>query len=889
MIRAAFIPGTRLFISFRLGIVLLLLAGLAEVTLATPLLASAAPQGVSGDPTAPLFILQVAKLFASDSAVGDEFGWSTTLSGDTLVVGVPHDDDNGSASGSAYVFERNWGGPDNWGQVAKLTPSDGDAGDRFGWPVAMSGGTLVVGASGDSDNGAWSGSAYVFERDWGGANNWGEVTKLMPSDGATDDYFGLAIAIDGDTLVVGAYRDDDRGANSGSAYVFERDWGGTDNWGQVTKLTSSDGVANDRFGRAVAINKDTLAVGSFLNVGNGAHSGSAYVFGRNQGGADNWGQVTKLNPPDDVGAGLFGYTLAMSGDTLAVGAYSDGDGGVNSGAAYVFERNQGGTDNWGRVTKIVPSDGASNDQFGFAMDISRDTLIVGADSDDDNGPNSGSAFIFERDQGGADNWGLAAKLTPFDGASSDRFGGAVAISESTLVVGAYGDDDNGSNSGSAYAFHLSRPASLSIAKHVSTQAGLEQAIAAPGHAITYTLAFSCTGPALATGIVITDRLPIGMTDVASFYSGVLITATPGITFAWQVQDLAPGQSGIITITGQLSSTLPHGYVLTNTATITSTRVDTDTTDNSDAAVVVIDAMPPDVPTPLGPADGIVILNDTSLVLVWNVSPSPDVAGYLLNLDGAVQDVGNVTTYSTGPLSNGAHTWALAAYDELGNVSPYADDWEFTIDASANLGISKDVDKPTPGAGDAIVYTLAVINNSLTDATGIEVSDPLPAGVTYMTDDGNYDAVTGIWSVGGLNAGDSATLHITATVDEGTAGTAITNTATIIALDQNDPLADNDEAEAIITVTLLPTFALTVNTVGQGSASLNPAGGFYKAGTVVTLTATPAPDWKLVSWGDSLGAASVVAITMDSDKSITVTFEQAVFPLYLPVVVRTSRG
>jgi uncharacterized repeat protein (TIGR01451 family) len=407
---------------------------------------------------------QVAKLTAgADGIPYAYFGVAVSISGDTMVIGAVWDDDNGTHSGSAYVFERNQDGLDNWGNVTKLTASDGDANDHFGAVVSISGDTIVVGAPFDDVNGTTdAGSAYVFTRNQGGvADSWGQVKKLTAAaDGAAGDLFGYAVSISAETIVVGAFEDDDNGADSGSAYVFERNWGGTaDNWGQVKKLTAgADGAAGDYFGWAVSISGDTIVVGAYMDDDNGtADSGSAYVFTRNQGGvADSWGQVKKLTAAADGAAGdLLGYAVSISGDTIVVGAYRDDDNGTaDSGSAYVFERNHDGADNWGEVKKLTAgADGAAGDFFGYAVSISGDTIVVGAYGDDDNGTDSGSAYAFERNHDGtADNWGEVKKLTAADAAAGDWFGSAVSISGDTIAVGAPFDDDHGETSGSAYTY-----------------------------------------------------------------------------------------------------------------------------------------------------------------------------------------------------------------------------------------------------------------------------------------------------------------------------------------------------------------------------------------------------------------------------------------------------
>jgi hypothetical protein len=280
-----------------------------------------------------------------------------------------------------------------------------------------------------------------------------EVKKLLASDGAAWDDFGWSVAVAGDTIVVGADGDDDKGFESGSAYVFDRTQGGADNWGQATKLSASDSATWDSFGLSIAVAGDTIVVGAWADDDKGSGSGSAYVFGRNQGGAGNWGKVTKLTASDGAAGDLFGSSVAAAGDSIVVGALWDGDKGDASGSAYVFHRNQGGAGNWGQVAKLTASDGAADDHFGRSVAVAGDTIVVGAESHDDKGDESGSAYVFARNQGGAGNWGQVTKLTASDGAADDYFGWSVAVAGHTIVVGAHGDDDKGDESGSAYVFH----------------------------------------------------------------------------------------------------------------------------------------------------------------------------------------------------------------------------------------------------------------------------------------------------------------------------------------------------------------------------------------------------------------------------------------------------
>jgi hypothetical protein len=419
----------------------------------------------------PLITTEVAKLTASDGAANDWFGQSVAISGDTVVVGMANDEDLGADSGSAYIFERNHGGADNWGQVRKLTASNGAAYDHFGYTVAISCDLVVVGAPNAEGETARSGAAYLFARNQGGADNWGEVKKLAASDGASINRFGASVAISCDTVLVGDTHDVGAGSRSGSAYVFERNNGGADNWGEAWKLTALDATAGDRFGWSVALSDDTAVIGADGDDDAGSVSGSAYVFERSQGGA--WNEVQKLIASDAAAEDSFGQSVSISGDTAVIGADGNDDAGPSSGSAYVYERNQGGADNWGEVRKLTASDAAVMDYFGYSVAISGDAVVVGAFWEDEAAEDAGAAYVYERNRGGADNWGEVRKLIASDAAAGDSFGVWVAVSGGTVVVGAPYDDDAGYASGSAYIYVASDCDWVEQAKPVASDAAAE--------------------------------------------------------------------------------------------------------------------------------------------------------------------------------------------------------------------------------------------------------------------------------------------------------------------------------------------------------------------------------------------------------------------------------
>ena len=383
-------------------------------------------------------LAQQVRLRASDASPNDRFGASVAISGDTVVVGSYGDNVGaGSFQGSAYVFVHSG---TTWSQQQKLTASDGAPDDRFGYSVGISGDTVVVGSYGAN---AYQGSAYVFVRS---GTTWSQQQKLTASDGAADDYFGHSVCIDGDTVVVGAGEDDvGANANQGSAYVFVRS--GT-TWQQQQKLTAIDGATIDQFGISVSISGNTTVVGAF---GANVDRGSAYVFVRS---GTTWMHQQQLIASDGDASDAFGVSVAISGDTVVVGANQDDVGAnLHQGSAYVFVRS-GAT--WWQQQKLTAIDGVANRVFGSSVAISGDTAIVGSASDQVFpvlGLYPGSAYAFVRT---GTSWSQQ-KLTASDGAFQDLFGASVAISGATVVVGASYDDVGASfDQGSAYLFTCGR-------------------------------------------------------------------------------------------------------------------------------------------------------------------------------------------------------------------------------------------------------------------------------------------------------------------------------------------------------------------------------------------------------------------------------------------------
>ncbi len=379
---------------------------------------------------------------ASDGQAYDYFGCSLGISGNKMIIGAYGDDDHGSRAGSAYIFEDNSG----WSQIIKLAGTGLQTNDYFGYSVGISGSQAIVGAYGDDDEGSMAGAVYIFEK---GAS-WQETAKLTPNmdssnDGQANDYFGYSAAISGNYAVVGAYRDngpDNDNYFSGAAYFFEKISGV---WTKIGKKYPTDTGYMDQFGCSLAISGNLAVIGANKK----SSTGSAYVFERING---VWTETQKLS--DLLPAGTlsssdsFGFSVAVSGNYIIVGAEGDNNVHTDSGSAFIFEKKNG---SWTYVKKLTASDEDSYDSFGHSVAISDNYAIVGAYSNDDMGAATGAMYVFWNFDG---EWVETEieKLLPDTGFGSPHFSTAAAISGDQILVGAGYADDNGQDSGSAYFF-----------------------------------------------------------------------------------------------------------------------------------------------------------------------------------------------------------------------------------------------------------------------------------------------------------------------------------------------------------------------------------------------------------------------------------------------------
>ncbi|MFG0286122.1 MAG: GC-type dockerin domain-anchored protein [Phycisphaerales bacterium JB039] len=380
-------------------------------------------------------------LAGSAASTGDGMGLAVRFDGDRAVVGAYLDDPSGDGSGSAYVFRRTSGG---WIEEAYLVPSDGQAGDQFGTSLDISGDVIVVGAWRRASD---RGTAYVFRFDGAG---WVEEARLDPLGGEQDDRIAESVAVEGDVIVLGAAGDDDncgtRG-DPGAAYVYRYDGA---SWIEEAKLLDPDCEIGERFGVSVSISGPVILVGAWQDVAPSQprDSGSATFFRHDGAG---WVVEQKVWAFD---AGLeqwFGWATAVDGDTAVITARHDDDVGRESGSAYVYQYD-GMTGQWSLDQKLVSADAGAFAELGFSAAIDGDLLLLGAFSSSFAAANAGAAIPFRRE--GPGNWVQLEPLVADPAASGDAFGFSVDLLGARAIVGAPGYDDRREDDGQAFLYDL---------------------------------------------------------------------------------------------------------------------------------------------------------------------------------------------------------------------------------------------------------------------------------------------------------------------------------------------------------------------------------------------------------------------------------------------------
>ncbi len=471
-----------------------------------------------------------AQLAAGDPTVGDRLGEAVSFSGSRAVAGASGDDDAGTASGSVGVFERAGTG---WVQTAKLTAGDAAAGALFGRAVAIDGGTIAVGAHSDDGTAVDAGAVYVFELT---GSTWTEVAKLSAPDPTTSQHLGNSAALQGDFLLVGAYRDSEGGPGAGAAYLYERRSG---SWGFAAKLLAADPQPGALFGASVTLDGGTLAIGAPEEDRAGSFAtGAVYVF---EDGPAGWQHAAELWPADFGAGDEFGKSLDLLGDTLLAGAWLDdgaceGTPACDAGAAYVFERSGS---IWIESARLLPSEPEAGLGFGSTVALTADLAVVGApwDDHDEHGTQGvGSVELFARDGTG---WSPARKLFAADVEHVRRLGFSLATSGGLVLAGAPETDPGlAQDAGSIHLFGLYL---CGDAPHLSVTTGGKQTLSLFG------------GPAVAGDAYLVAGSSSGVVPGFSFQGfdvPLNVDAYLLLTLAHPLSSFLPGSLGILDAQGK---------------------------------------------------------------------------------------------------------------------------------------------------------------------------------------------------------------------------------------------------------------------------------------------------------------------------------------------------
>jgi hypothetical protein len=834
----------------------------------------------------------------------DEFGWSVALSadGNTAIVGAFLDDVGSNVSqGSATIFVRTSG---TWTQQERIVQSTGEAGDCFGYSVALSsdGNTAIVGAPrydvGSDQN---QGIVAIFTRSDGA---WTQQRTIPQSDGAAGDSFGSSVALsgDGNTAIVGAYGDNVGGfTEEGSVTIFTRSGG---SWTQQQRINAYPlGAAGDRFGWSVALSGDgnTAIVGADGDdLGGSLDQGSATVYTRSGGGWYRQQTITQIN---GLQGDKFGYSVALSddGDTTIVGALSRVNSNTNQGSATVYTRS-GGT--WTQQQTITQNDGAANDMFGYSVALSSDgnTAIVGAFGDDSN---RGSATVITHLSG---TW-IQQTITQTGGAENDQFGRSVALSDdgNTTIVGAP-KDDVGSNldQGSATVFEQAVapgvPTSVSATSGANAQSvvswtapgsdgGLPitgyTVLSSGGQTCSWTSgALSCTVTGLTNGtpytFTVTATNVMGTSSASSASSSVTPRTTPGLPTSVAatsgangqsvVSWIAPASDGGSTITGYTVTANPGGQTcswtsgalsctvtgLTNGTSYTFTVTATNAAGTSSASDASSGAVPRTVPGL--PRSVSATVANASSVVSWSAPLSDGgatITRYTVTASpgggscspASVEPSTPATTCTVAGLTNGqSYTFTVTAENAAGTGS--------ASDASSGV-VPRTVPGPPTGVVAARGNTSAVVSWSapLDNGGATIIAYTVTAssgGVTCSTSSTAPATPVTSCTVSGLSNGTSYTFTVQATNVAGTGSASSASSAVT-------PVAVPDR----------PTIdSVTVPLINRLSVAFTP--GSNNGSVVSEYTATCASSNGGTTRSASGASSPLVVSSLTTGKSYTCT-------------------
>ncbi len=668
--------------------------------------------------------LEESKLTAADGGTYDQLGRAIAAGADLVAA---------TSYGSVYVFTHNDGG---WSQMAKL-PADGETvNDGFGKSVALSGDYLIVGANEDDMGGDWTnpGSAYIYKRE---DSYWTQQALLTAADPEVT-FLGASVDIDGDFAVAGTNGGDYQGMRyPGSAHIFKRD-GST--WTEVAQLTAGDARPGSYFGNAVALDGDYLIVGANSSVYGGIYQPAAYIFKRE---GDTWSEQVKLRPQSN--GSDFGISVDIDGDTALVGTLSN--------VAHVYTRTG---DQWHLEAQLVAGDTTTNDRFGASVSLKGDYALIGAGGDDENGTNSGAAYIFKREGG---SWIEQGKITASDAAAGDSFGKTVALGNGQVLVAAPRDDDLGTDSGAVYTYDT-----------CTLQVSVDPPTLQPGESATLTwqtrLADTVTiqpatgsietsgsiqvSPAETTTYVITAAGPFGRAEkTVTLYVGtgpptVTLNATPELIVSGESSTLTweSVHADTVTIAPDIGSVDPTGSITVSPPASTTYTITATGPEGSITAGVTITVTIP-APTVTLDAAPTSILTGESATLSWSTRHADTVS--LDNGIGAVALNGSLlvsptdtTAYTLTATGAGGTVSALVTVTvteppPVPTLSVTADPGTIASGSSATLTWSSThADSVTIEPGIGIVDTNSSLTVSPTETTTYSLTAAGPGGSTTAT-------------------------------------------------------------------------------------------------------------------------------------------------------------
>ena len=399
---------------------------------------------------------QVVRLAANSNlpAAGINYGYTVTISGDYAAVQASGQSNPSvslvSNAGAVYVLHFIAG---NWSQVKVIYSPHQTASGFFGLSLALTNDYLVIGSQ---DKSGSSTAAYLYGKNEGGANQWGFLKEFTLPTSLNNNIIGTQVAISGQNIIIGNPSEPNAAGKTlaGSVSIYNENQGGTKKWGLVNKFTNSGAATGDVLGTAVSISGDYAVASAF---GENTSTGAAYVYKRNSETAQ-WTQIKKLTSSTPIQSEFFGNSVSLNGEYVVVGAYGDGRDGqgtnaqFNAGSAYIFSKGKNGADNWGLIKKITASDRSAGDMFANSVSISGNYVVAGAPAEGVGAEDYfGAAYIFKKDQGGTDSWGEVQKLTGTTRSLYDQFGNSVSISGGKIITASPLEDFTANNTSRADA------------------------------------------------------------------------------------------------------------------------------------------------------------------------------------------------------------------------------------------------------------------------------------------------------------------------------------------------------------------------------------------------------------------------------------------------------